>query len=123
MLVAGAGCHRTTRVVNLTSETVPQDLVVPNHDQVVIELLANSGTGFVWQVSPFDTASVTLTNTATRALHATLPGAQAVTAFTFKGVKPGSTLLQFALLRPWEKNTLPAETRAITLTVTDSNAS
>jgi predicted secreted protein len=94
-----------------------------------LELKAASGTGYQWIFVGSD-ADPAAAGSPLRAefdaqkgqgtvqpLEPGKPGGPALWVFDFKAANAGTTILHFALGRPWEK-TAPADTRMLTVTVT-----
>jgi inhibitor of cysteine peptidase len=88
-------------------------------ENLVIELLANPSTGFTWEVAEVDTnvlQQVGETEFKSSSLTP-LPGAGGTQTLRFQAVAPGRTELKLIYHRPFEKDTPPARTFAIQVTV------
>lgn len=85
-----------------------------------VTLKSNPTTGYQWQVSQIDEKLLEQVGTAQYTPHANtgIMGAGGEETFTFKALKPGETTLQLVYARPWEKDTTPGDTYAITVVIT-----
>ncbi len=91
-----------------------RDVRVPMGQLLRIELQANAGTGHVWQCKP-PTESVLqqLGEPSSRPIDRGVLGGRILWILTFEPVRPGTTVLPFELVRPWEKGVAPAKTASV----------
>lgn len=93
--------------------TDPQDggrLMVFAGDTVQVRLRSTPGTGYSWQVAHVDTSVLALQGTPVFITPPqNIPGAEGHEVFNFLTMRPGSSTLQLAYSRPWEKGTAPAK--------------
>lgn len=109
-----------TNVVALTvfdnEKTVPVKLGQP----VTITLKGNPTTGYLWAVAGLSSNTVEQVGEVEYQRSPAgkgMVGVGGVFVATFKAVKPGKTMVRMEYRRPWEKDTPPAETFAVTLDV------
>ncbi len=83
-----------------------------------VTFVSNKTTGYGWQVAgPFDRNVLELKTSAYIPSRANLAGADGNEVWTFKALRPGSCVIHFEYVRPWEKNTPPAESKDITIVI------
>lgn len=83
-----------------------------------VELAANPTTGYSWQLASDPGGAVRLVDEDYTATGTQQPGSGGVQRFTFEGASAGSATLDFAYVRPWEKDAAPAQTASYPVTVT-----
>ena len=81
---------------------------------VVVELPGNPTTGYIWQVTAND-ESILLPTGYEFTPDSDATGAGGVEKFTFHAMAPGTVDLALAYSRPWETDTPPDETFAVTV--------
>jgi inhibitor of cysteine peptidase len=86
-------------------------------EQFTVALDANPSTGYSWQIVGFDEAVVTLVSSEFKRADKPMPGASGKQIWTFKAIGKGETAIAFKYVRPWEKNTPPAKTANVAVTV------
>jgi predicted secreted protein len=85
-------------------------------DEVVIQLPAQMGTGYSWQLRARDAkVAVPQGETELKSTPGQAPGAAEQQLFGFKIQAPGSTTVHLQYVRPWEKNQHPQKTFQVTL--------
>jgi predicted secreted protein len=120
-LLLGAVC--AFRLVNtpiiVTLADNGKTIVVPSGNQVLIKLPTNAGsTGYTWNFTQSGNQNLLLQQTLYLPPSAhPLPGASGTLVFTFMSEKSGTTHLQFALQRSWEKNVPPIQHFSVALQV------
>lgn len=83
-----------------------------------VTLLANAGTGYVWQVVSSDAGVVEVGKHDVKVDHAPgLVGGPIHYVFPLTAKKPGRATLTATFFRPWEKDTPPAKTVTINVVV------
>lgn len=122
-----------TDIVMLDRTTSAQATV---GDTLRVELKAATGTGYQWVFAGCDSTPATAA-TAPATEPTVLkplfdwkkgegkveptspgkPGAPAYTVFEFSAAEAGHSTMHFVLVRPWEKNTAPADKRSLQMTV------
>lgn len=105
-------------------------------DTIRVELKTNAGTGYQWifvgcddrpaSGGTADTPRVAVPGFDWRkgevqATAADRPGGPVLYVFEFKAGAAGTSTLSFALVRPWEKNTAPADRRQLVVQVKPPN--
>ena len=103
----------------------PQDggrLMVFAGDTLRVRLRSTPGTGYSWQIVQVD-KNVLAQKKAPVFVPPPqdIPGAEGHIVFDFRAAQPGNTTLQLAYTRPWEKNTPPARTFNIEVTVSPAS--
>lgn len=99
--------------------------VVKVGDHVPITLLEQSGTGYVWEVEPFDSQAIELvsenvvkTTSQEQLVGApAVAGAENVRVFEFRPLRLGFITLRFQYRRPWEQEVAALERRTVELSV------
>ncbi len=85
---------------------------------LVVRLEVTSGTGYSWALVKSDAPQLKeLGKSSIEKPKDSKPGATETQVFRFKAVGAGSTTLEFHYARPWEKNTPPAKTFQVEVTV------
>lgn len=85
-------------------------------DEVVIQLPAQMGTGYSWQLRARDAKiAVPQGEPELKSTPGQAPGAAEQQLFRFKIQAPGSTTVQLQYVHPWEKNQPPQKTFQVTL--------
>jgi len=83
-----------------------------------VSLNATSGTGYLWQITSNDPAVLNPRGLGNFEMpKGAPPGAMGTQVFHFDAQAQGTTKLEMAYLRPWEKDTAPALTWSITVNV------
>ena len=78
-----------------------------------ITLASNPTTGYSWRIDgSFDKSIVKLLGSKYERPKTSLIGAGGREIWRFKALKPGKTAIKLKYVRPWEKNTPPAERRS-----------
>lgn len=85
-------------------------------DTLTIKLTSNPSTGFSW-AKPEPVAHLSLVSSRSERGSSTQPGASGFQIFTYEATRPGDATLALNYLRPFEKNTPPARTFHLTLTI------
>jgi inhibitor of cysteine peptidase len=86
-------------------------------EQFIVALDSNPSTGYSWQIVGFDQSVVTLISSEFRRADSPMSGASGKQIWTFKAVGKGGTNIAFKYVRPWEKDTPPAKTASVGVTV------
>ncbi len=95
-----------------------REVRVPMGQLLRIELQANAGTGYVWRCRPPAEAVVKqLGEPSSRPIDRGVLGGRLLWILTFEPVQPGTSMLAFELVRPWEKGVAPAKTAEVTVHV------
>jgi inhibitor of cysteine peptidase len=85
-------------------------------DEVVIQLSAQMGTGYSWQLRAGEgKIAVPQGEPELKSTPGQAPGAAEQQVFRFKIQAPGNTTVQLQYVRPWEKNQPPRKTFQVTL--------
>lgn len=84
---------------------------------LAVALPGNPSTGYSWQVIDNDGQILAQTADAVSLAPRSVPGAGGVQLFTFEGVAAGEMALNMIYARPWETDTVPANTFALDVTV------
>jgi len=83
-----------------------------------LTLASNVTTGYQWELAePLDEAIVKLVGSRYQAPKTNLVGAGGQEVWTFRAVGRGQTKIKLKYVRPWEKDTPPAETASYTVSV------
>ncbi|HEX6291659.1 MAG TPA: protease inhibitor I42 family protein [Herpetosiphonaceae bacterium] len=83
-----------------------------------IRLESNPSTGYQWQLAqPVDESIVKLEGSEYQPPATVLPGAGGTEAWTFRAVGQGETSIALKYIRPWEKETPPAEQQTFAVVV------
>jgi inhibitor of cysteine peptidase len=86
--------------------------------ELKVSLNATSGTGYLWAVAGNDPAVLKPRGLGNFEMPKdAAPGAMGTQVFHFGAQAPGTTKLEMAYVRPWEKNVAPAATWSITVNV------
>jgi len=95
-----------------------REVPVPMGQLLRIELQANAGTGYVWRCRPpADAVVKQLGEPSSRPIDRGVLGGRLLWILTFEPVQPGTSMLAFELVRPWEKGVAPAKTAEVTVHV------
>lgn len=97
-------------------ETLPP-ITAQVGEQFTVALDSNPSTGYSWQIVAFDQAVVTLISSEFKRADKPMPGVSGKQIWTFKAVGKGETSIAFKYSRPWERNTPPAKTASVGVTV------
>jgi predicted secreted protein len=93
-----------------------RSLALTEPQELVITLPANPSTGFLWQAVALDSGVLVETDPgALRYVEATTPGVAAQQVLRFRAIGAGTTDLRLSYRRPWETDTAPADTFAVTV--------
>jgi inhibitor of cysteine peptidase len=107
--------HAGERMV-ITGNRNGQTVNVRVGDEVVIQLPAQMGTGYSWQLRTREAKiAVPQGEPELKSTPGQAPGAPEQQLFRFKIQAPGSTTIQLQYVRPWEKNQPPQKTFQVTL--------
>lgn len=83
-----------------------------------ITFSSNKTTGYGWQVAePFDRNVLELKTSVYIPSRSNLASAGGNEVWTFKALRPGSSVVHFEYVRPREKNVPPAEAKDITIVI------
>ncbi len=115
LCVLTALCVPANAALNKVLSENQHTLNVRVGDSFAVSLHANAGTGYTWKQKNADTLS-TSCNKSIAVNQTTRMGGPMVVTFTCHATAPGTALLTFYYLRPWEKK--PARTRTFTVKVT-----
>jgi inhibitor of cysteine peptidase len=86
-------------------------------DTLIVSLRSNASTGYTWRIAQNDQEHLRpLGEAYDQPTHA-MPGAPGRQVFRFQARSPGRSTLRLDYVRPWEKNTPPAETFSIAVTI------
>ena len=106
------------RTVDLEDSQNGGKLMVFQGDTVEVRLHSTPGTGFSWKVLHVDNAVLTQKKAPVFVPPPQrIPGAEGHLVFDFLAAAPGRSTLQLAYSRPWEKDTAPARTFNVEVTV------
>ncbi len=89
-------------------------------DSVTISLKGNPTTGYSWRTAKLDGQSIEQSGDPKYTVDTHQPGMTGVGGsfvFSFKAAKAGKTQISLEYVRPWEKNTKPVNTFAVTVEV------
>lgn len=102
--------------VVITGDRNGQTVNVRVGDEVVIQLPAQMGTGYSWQLRARGAKiAVPQGEPELKSTPGQAPGATEQQLFRFKIQAPGSATVQLHYVRPWEKNQVPQKTFQVTL--------
>ncbi len=97
-----------------------EPVVVAPGEPFAVILSAQPGTGFSWSVTNGpDPAVATFDDTTILPIGMVLPGSTQLSCFLFAATGPGQTSIDFAYARPFEPETEPAQTLAVSVTVSE----
>jgi inhibitor of cysteine peptidase len=85
--------------------------------ELVLNLESNPSTGYRWVQADTETPVLIVFGKPAYKQGSPLPGAGGVESWTFRAVERGAQTLKFEYRRPWEKNTPPANTIVLHVTV------
>ena len=111
---ARAVAERVRHRIDENSAATQVELTVGQVHEV--ELTASAGTGYEWTLVSADPV-VAVSKPRTEALDVGRLGGPVAWRFELTGVKPGPGRVNFALVRPWETGTTPAQTALISVRV------
>ena len=90
-------------------------------DSVTISLKGNPTTGYSWRTAKLDGQSIEQSGDPKYTVDTHQPGMTGVggdrSCSSFKAAKAGKTQISLEYVRPWEKNTKPVNTFAVTVEV------
>lgn len=106
------------RTVNIDDSQSGGKLMVFQGDTVEVRLRSTPGTGYSWKVLHTDSAVLARKKAPVFVPPPKeIPGAEGHLVFDFLASAPGKSTLELAYVRPWEKDTAPARTFNIDVTV------
>ncbi|MDA1008799.1 MAG: protease inhibitor I42 family protein [Planctomycetota bacterium] len=113
LVLAASSCAITQQVVvyRVSGETSPV-IEIDVGARALLELQSHAGTGYEWQLAVTEdngASLVTVGRATTRAIAPGVIGGAQVWTFPVEGKRAGNGLLHFELVRPWEKETPPAQ--------------
>jgi len=111
------GCP-SPKTREFTASDNGRTLTLPAGTHFTVRLESNITTGYSWQLDAVDPAVVLNTGNNYVGPTAPMPGAGGHEDWEFVTQAAGTTTLQMAYRRPWETDNPPAETFALTITVT-----
>jgi predicted secreted protein len=84
-----------------------------------IDLPYNAGTGYEWffDISEAGIVSVSPTDSSSSDDSNQVAGGSKIATYEITGARQGEVTVNFKLIRPWEKNPKPAETKTVKVTV------
>lgn len=86
--------------------------------ELEVSLNATSGTGYLWTITSNDPAVLKPRGLGNFEIPKDAPpGAMGTQVFHFDAQAPGIAKLEMSYVRPWEKDTAPAQTWSITVNV------
>lgn len=104
-------------IVALTPEQNNSEVTLGLGQTLAVALPGNPSTGYTWQVLENDGQILAQTADPVLLAPASVPGAGGVQLFTFQGVAAGEMALNMVYARPWETDTVAANTFALDVTV------
>ena len=104
------------KVVKLTDADNNKSIEVAVGQRIEIRLQGNVTTGYEWLLQPFP-GSLELSDFSYAPAGKQMPGSGGVQSVGFIAKSPGSGDVKLEYRRPWEKDTPPARTFAIKITV------
>jgi len=106
------------RTVDIEDSQNGGKLMVFQGDTVEVRLHSTPGTGFTWKVLQVDKAVLAQKKAPVFVPPPrNIPGAEGHLVFDFLAAAPGRATLELAYARPWEKDTAPARTFNVEVTV------
>ena len=109
-------CEVSARDLTATEADNGKSFNLAIDDTLNVTLEGNPTTGFTWEVTSENPAVVhKVAQSYTSSSN--LTGAGGTFTFTFRAASEGSSNLHFVYARPWEKNTEPAKTFDLTISV------
>jgi inhibitor of cysteine peptidase len=106
------------REISLTKKDDGAAVEMTAGEALHVSLAANPTTGFTWEAVPTPNAAVLAEQgEAEYKPESSLEGAPGVLTLTFKAVGPGQVKLALVDHQPWDKDTPPAETFTVSVTV------
>jgi inhibitor of cysteine peptidase len=85
--------------------------------ELVLKLKSNPSTGYLWVQAETETPGLVVLGKPAYKPGSALPGVSGVESWKFRAVKRGAQTLKLEYRRPWEKNTPPANTIVLHVTV------
>jgi inhibitor of cysteine peptidase len=98
------------KTVTVTEKNNGGKISLPRGEILIIELDAQPGTGYGWQVVRNQPEHLSHLGSEFRSAKVELPGAVEHQVLCFRAQASGSFILELHYLRPWEKNVQPAKT-------------
>ena len=106
------------RTVDIDDSQDGGKLMVFQGDTVEVRLHSTPGTGYSWKVLHLDGAVLAQKKAPIFVPPPqNIPGAEGHLVFNFLASAPGSSTLELGYARPWEKDTAPARTFTVDVTV------
>lgn len=99
------------------ANTTTQTASVPLGGVLVVPLQGNPTTGYLWQAAVSDEQVIQQRGDSIVTPQGNLAGSPATETFVFDAVGSGAATITFTHSRPWEKDTPPAETIIVEVTV------
>ncbi len=98
-------------VVVITEQNNGQTVAVSRKGSLMVRLESQMGTGYGWQTSKTDGRRLKLLGgPELENSSAALPGGVEHQVFRFKALRPGTSVLELAYRRPWDRKAKPAKT-------------
>lgn len=108
LLLCGAASAGTVR---LTASDNGRALTLVRGDFLIVSLASTPGAGYGWKVAHIDRDLLRQAGNPQLIKNPNpVPGAPATQVFRFKAARRGSTRLELAYVRPWERGVAPART-------------
>ena len=122
--LVGTGCATRPVTHTVTPADNGSTVNLVTGDFLVVNLESNPSTGYSWRTMELNSWVIAATkrpsfsaSEATNAEGQRLVGAPGTLTQEFRAVGPGTSLLKFASLRPWETNAEPGQTFELTVVV------
>ena len=106
-----------TPIQSLTEADAGRSIKLRVGDKLEVTLPGNPTTGFQWEVGSVDTSVLKPIGKPEYKSSSNALGSGGQFTFRFEAVAPGQTTLQLIYHRPFEKDTPPAQTFEVTVTV------
>jgi inhibitor of cysteine peptidase len=114
ILASACSPHQT----KLTEADLGKTVEINVGEQIVIQLEGNPTTGYTWEASDLDGSLLQqVGDPQFKSSSPGLVGAGGTVILTFKAIKAGSTVLNLAYHRPWEKDVAPIKMFTVNVTV------
>jgi inhibitor of cysteine peptidase len=111
------GCP-SPKAREFTASDNGRTVTLPTGTHFTVRLASNITTGYSWQLDALDQAVVLNSGNNYIGPAAPMPGAGGYEDWDFVTQAAGTTTLHMAYRRPWEQGSPPADTFALTITVT-----
>jgi inhibitor of cysteine peptidase len=118
VIVSAAGCKSSGATVTLREVDTGRTVELKRGDQLILELEGNPTTGFQWEAQDMDAGFLKQKGNAEfKSDQQGAMGGGGLFVLTFAATKAGSTPLRLIYHQPWDKETPPAKTFEVIVSV------